>query len=419
MGFRSSTWSEGTTDLPLTSKRVAKLVRRSTGRFHDGHGLYLQVFNRNSASWILRYVRHGKERMLGLGPVHVVGLAEARQRARAARLMLLDGIDPVEDRQAKKVAAKVAAAKTITFAACAEQYQAAHEGQWRNAKHREQSIGTLRQYAFPVFGELPVASIDTGLVLRCLEPLWGSKTETARRVRGRIERVLDWATVRGYRSGDNPARWKGHLSEALPQRTKTSVPHHPALPYSEIGEFMAELRATSGTPARALEFVILTAARSGEALGAKWEEIDLENRTWTVAAERMKAHREHRVPLSDAAFELLSALPVEDGNDHVFIGLRGGLSHSSLAHVLKRLRPVSVHGFRSSFRDWCDERTATPHHVAESALAHAIPSAVEKAYRRSDLFEKRRRLMDEWSRYCAQPASAGEVVPLRGASDAS
>jgi integrase len=332
--------------------------------------------------------------------------------------MLLDGIDPVEDRHAKKVAAKVAAAKTITFASCAEQYQAAHEGQWRNAKHREQFIGSLRTYAFPIFGELPVSVIDTGLVLRALEPLWGSKTETARRVRGRIERVLDWATVRNYRSGDNPARWKGHLSEALPQRTKTSVPHHPALPYTEVASFMAELRATSGTPARALEFVILTAARSGEVLGAKWAEIDLENRTWTVPAERMKAHREHRVPLSDAAVELLSALPVEDGNDHVFIGLRGGLSHSSLAHVLKRLRPeVSVHGFRAAFRTWCDEQTSYPHHVLEQALAHAIPSPVEKAYRRSDLFEKRRRLMDEWAAFCAQPAKTGEVVPLR-ASDA-
>jgi integrase len=406
--------------MPLTSKRVAKLVRHSTGRFHDGHGLYLQVFNRNSASWILRYVRAGKEHMLGLGPYHLVGLAEARQRARAARLQLLDGINPIEHRKAKKVEAAVAAAKTITFAECAKAYQAAYESQWRSVKHRQQFLGTLQQYAFPIFGHLPVNAIDTGLVLRALEPLWGSKTETARRVRGRIERVLDWATVRNYRSGENPARWKGHLSEALPQRTKAQVPHHAALPYGEIAEFMSSLRAQAGTGARALEFTILTAARSGEVLGAKWSEIDFENRIWTIPASRMKAGREHRVPLSDAAIELLQNLPLENGNDFVFLGGRGaGLSGAALAAVLKRIRPdLTVHGFRSSFRDWCDEQTSYPHHVAEQALSHVVGNAVERAYRRSDLFEKRRRLMDEWGKYCSQPASAGEVVPLRGVSDA-
>jgi integrase len=403
--------------MALTSKRVAKLVRHATGRFHDGHGLYLQVFHRNSASWILRYVRHGREHMLGLGPIHVVGLAEARQRARAARLQLLDGIDPIADRQAHQLAAKVAAAKMITFASCAEQYQTAHEGQWRSRKHREQFIGTLRQYAFPVFGTLPVAAVDTGLVLRALEPLWGAKTETARRLRGRIERVLDWATVRNYRAGDNPARWKGHLSEALPARTQAQVPHLAALPYGEIAEFMAALRAQHGTGARALEFTILTAARSGEVLGAKWSEIDFANRTWTVPAERMKAAREHRVPLADAAITLLQSLPSEDGNDFVFVGGRGaGLSGMAMPHWLKRLRPdVTVHGFRSSFRDWASEQTSFPPEVCEQALAHTISNAVERAYRRGDLFEKRRRLMDEWGRYCARPVGTGEVVPLRSA----
>jgi integrase len=405
----------------LTSKRVLKLVRHSTGRFHDGHGLYLQVFNRKSASWVLRFVRHGKERMLGLGPVHVVGLAEARQRARAARLQLLDGIDPVAERKAKKVAHAIEAAKTITFAECALAYQAAHEGQWRSAKHREQYIGTLRQYAFPVFGELPVAAVDTGLVLRVLEPLWGSRTETARRVRGRIEKVLDWAAVRNYRSGDNPARWKGHLAEALPQRTKTSVPHHPALPYAEVASFMSELRAQDGTGARALEFTILTAARSGEVLGARWGEIDLENRIWVVPASRMKAQREHRVPLSGPTIELLRALPVEDGDDHVFIGAKAGVGLSTMAmpHYVRRMRSnITVHGFRSSFRDWASEQTSFPHEVCEQALAHTITNKVEAAYRRGDLFEKRRRLMDEWAAYCARPVVTGEVVPLRGASDA-
>jgi integrase len=403
--------------MPLTSKRVAKLVRHATGRFHDGHGLYLQIFNRKSASWILRYVRHGREHMLGLGPVHLVGLAEARQRARTARLQLLDGINPIEHRKAKKVEAAVAAAKTVTFAECAKAYQAAYESQWRSAKHRQQFIGTLQQYAFPIFGQLPVSAIDTGLVLRALEPLWGAKIETARRVRGRIERVLDWATVRNYRSGENPARWKGHLSEALPQRTKAQVPHHAALPYGEIAEFMSALRAQAGTGARALEFTILTAARSGEALGAKWSEIDFENRIWAIPASRMKAGREHRVPLSDTAIELLQNLARENGNDFVFLGGRGaGLSGAALAAVLKRIRPdLTVHGFRSSFRDWCDEQTSYPHHVAEQALSHVVGNAVERAYRRGDLFEKRRRLMDEWGRYCAQPARAGEVVPLRSA----
>jgi integrase len=408
--------------MPLTPKGIAKLVRHSTGRFHDGHGLYLQVFNRKSASWVLRYVRAGKEHMLGLGPVHVVGLAEARQRARAARLQLLDGLDPVEERKAKKVAAKIAEAKSVTFAECAQAYQAAHEGQWRSAKHREQYIGTLRTYAFPVFGELPVSAIDTGLVLKVLEPLWGSRTETARRLRGRIEKVLDWAAVRNYRSGDNPARWRGHLAEALPQRMKTTVPHHAALPYAEVAEFMSELRAQSGTGARALEFTILTAARSGEVLGAKWSEVDLENRIWVVPAERMKAQREHRVPLSDPAIALLQSLPTEDG-DFVFIGGKAGAGLSTMAmpHWLKRLRPaVTVHGFRSSFRDWAAERTNYPNHVVEMALAHHIGDKVEAAYRRGDLFEKRRRLMDEWAAYCARPVVTGEVVvPLRGGGDAS
>jgi integrase len=405
--------------MALTSKRVAKLVRHSPGRHHDGHGLYLQVFNRNSASWILRYVRNGREHMLGLGPVHTVGLAEARQRARAARLQLLDGIDPVAERKAKKVEVAVAAAKAITFAECARSYQVSHEGHWRSAKHRQQFASSLRRFAFPIFGHLPVKAVDTGLVLRVLEPLWSDKPETARRMRGRIEAVLDWATVRNYRSGDNPARWKGHLKQALPQRGKLSVPHHPALPYGEIAEFMSQLRAQTGTGARALEFVILTAARSGEAIGAKWDEIDFASKTWTVPASRMKAGREHRVPLSDPAMELLQSLPVEDGNPFVFIGRRDRLSVTAMSYALKALRrDITVHGFRSSFRDWASEQTSFPHEVCEQALAHTISNAVERAYRRGDLFEKRRRLMAEWGRYCAQPASAGEVVRLRGASDA-
>jgi integrase len=401
--------------MALTAKRIARLVRKSPGRHHDGHGLYLQVVNPKSASWILRYVRHGKERMLGLGPVHLIGLKQARERARAARLQILDGIDPVEDRKAKKAERALAAAKTVTFADCARQYHAQHEGKWKSAKHREQYLGTLEQYAFPVFGSLPVAEIDTGLVLKVLEPIWTSKMETARRVRGRIETVLDWAGVRGYRSGDNPARWKGHLAEVLPARSVSAQPHHAALPYDELPTFMAELRARSGSGARALEFTILTAARSGEVLGAKWDEIDLASKTWTVPASRMKAGQPHRVPLAGRALELLNELYTEEGNDFVFIGGRGaGLSTMAMPHVLKQIRPeVTVHGFRSTFRTWADEQTSHPHHVVEQALAHSIGSAVERAYRRGDLFEKRRKLMASWAGYCARPAATATVVPLR------
>ena len=256
--------------MALTAKRVVKL-RKRPGRYHDGHGLYLQVFNPNSASWVLRYMRHGKERMLGLGPTRLVGLKEARELAREQhRKLKIDGIDPVEDRKAKKVEAALAAARTMTFAECAEAYFRQHEGKWRNAKHTMQFLTTLKRYAFPTIGQLPVASIDTPLVLKCIEPHWGTTTETASRVRGRIASVLDWATVRGYRTGDNPARWKGHLSEVLPARGSIAkVEHHPALPYTEVAEFMADLRSREGVSARALEFTILTAVRTGEVIGAQ------------------------------------------------------------------------------------------------------------------------------------------------------
>jgi hypothetical protein len=254
----------------LTAKKIAKL-RRKCGRHHDGHGLYLQVVNPTSASWLLRYVRHGRERMLGLGPLQIVALKEARERAKAARLQLLDGIDPVEARQAAKAERALVAAKLMTFADCAVAYHAQHEAKWRNAKHRAQFLSTLKQYAYPILGNLPVAGIDTGLVLKCIEPIWQDKTETASRVRGRIESVLDWATVRGYRSGDNSARWKGHLDQVLPGRgTIAKVEHHAALPYDEVPEFMATLASREGSAARALEFCILTAARTGEVIGARW-----------------------------------------------------------------------------------------------------------------------------------------------------
>jgi integrase len=356
--------------------------------------------------------------MLGLGPLHTVTLAEARQRAKAARLQLLDGIDPVEDRKAKKLERVLASARTMTFSECAAAYFAQHESKWKNAKHAAQFVSTLKQYAGPI-NSLPVASIDTGLVLKCVEPHWATKTETMSRVRGRIEAVLDWATVRGYRNGDNPARWKGHLDQVLPSRSSIAkVEHHAALPYRELPGFMQELRTREGVAARAVEFTILTAARTGEVIGAQWDEIDPTTATWKIPAGRMKGSREHRVPLSARAVELLGELYREDGNDHVFLGSRkGGLSNMGLAAVLKRMdrHDITVHGFRSTFRDWAAEQTNTANFVVEAALAHIVADKVEAAYRRGDLFEKRCKLMEAWARYCSRPVAEGAVVPLRRA----
>jgi integrase len=352
----------------LTTKRIARL-RKRPGRYHDGHGLYLQVLSPNSASWILRYVRQGKERMLGLGPLRLVGLKEVRIRAREEqRKLKLDGIDPVEDRKAKKAAHILATAKSMTFKECAEAYIALNRGAWKNAKHGAQWSATLKTYVYPHIGNLPVADIDTGLVLKCIEPIWHEKTESASRVRGRIESILDWATVRNLRKGDNPARWTGHLEHTLPAKGKIAkVEHHAALPYRELPAFMQELRPREGSAARVLEFTILTAARTGEVIGAQWSEIDFDTKTWTVPAGRMKGSREHRVPLSERALEVLHGLHREDGNDYVFIGAQrgGGLSSMSMNAVLNRMdrNDITVHGFRSTFRDWAAERTNFANHV--------------------------------------------------------
>jgi hypothetical protein len=290
--------------MQLTAKRVATLVKRP-GRYHDGHGLILVVINPNNASWQLRYQRNGRERWLGLGPLHTVTLKDARERARAARLQLLDGIDPIDVRRAERAKAT----QVVTFKAAAEAYKALHEQKWRNAKHRKQFLASLDCYAYPVLGDMTVSTIDTAAVLRVVEPIWLSKTETANRVRGRIESVLDWATVWGHRSGDNPARWKGHLAGVLPAPGAVARrSHYSALPWAQVAAFMAELRTREGIPARALEFTILTAARTGEVVGARWSEIDLETHTWVIPAARMKSRREHRVPLSPKA--QLSCCPV-------------------------------------------------------------------------------------------------------------
>jgi integrase len=360
---------------------------------------------------------------MGLGPLHTVNLKEARERARRARQRLLDGTDPLDARKAERAAQALEAARSLAFEEAAQQYFEAHEKKWRNAKHRAQFLSSLRAYAFPKIGRLPVADIDLGLVLKVIEPIWRDKTETANRVRGRIESVLDWAAVRGYRTGENPARWRGHLEHVLPARGRIARPnHHPAMPYADLPAFMLALTQREGVAARALEFAILTAARTGEVIGATWDEIDLAAKVWIIPARRMKGGREHRVPLSDRALQILKSLPHEEGNNHVFIGLRGyRLSNTAMAALLKRMGRdnTTVHGFRSTFRDWAAERTNYPNHVVEMALAHVIDNRVEAAYRRGDLFEKRRRLMAEWSRYClSTPATvtADHVVAMRAVS---
>jgi integrase len=400
--------------MALTEKKIAKL--KEPGRYGDGHGLYLQVQSRSNRSWLLRYERNGRgERWMGLGPLHTINLQEARERARKARQLLLDGVDPLDARSAQRTAQALEAARTITFEKAAQAYFDAHERGWKNAKHRVQFLTTLNRYAYPKIGNLPVAAIDVGLVLKVIEPIWQDKTETANRVRGRIEAVLDWSTVRGYRAGDNPARWKGYIENVLPPRRKIQKRvHHAALPFADLPEFMAALSQRDGVAARALEFTILTAARTGEVIGATWDEIDLKEKTWTVPADHIKGGREHRVPLSGCALEILHAAPREKNSPFVFIGPRkGGLSNMAMASALARMGrdDITVHGFRSTFRDWAAERTGYPNHVVEMALAHVVGDKVEAAYRRGDLFAKRARLMTDWAKFAtAKPANADEKV---------
>jgi integrase len=368
--------------------------------------------------------------MYGLGSARDFTLKEARQRARAARQLLADGLDPIDAKKAARAAQALEAAKAITFEQAAQQYFDQHQKEWKNPKHRAQFLATLKDYAFPKIGKLPVGAIDTGLILKVLEQrhanypeqrLWDAIPETASRLRGRIEAILDWASVRGLRQGDNPARWKGHLSNALPTRGRSrKAKHHAALPYREVGDFIAQLRRREGVAARALEFTILTAARTGETIGATWPEIDTTGKLWTVPAGRIKGGKEHRVPLSDRAIEILAALPREDSNPHVFIGPnRGsGLSNAAMAAVIDRTKryDITVHGMRSTFRDWAAEQTSYQNHVVEMALAHSVSDKVEAAYRRGELLEKRRRLMVDWARFCSTPArKAGDiVVAIRG-----
>ena len=395
------------------------------GRHADGGGLHLLVKDTGARSWVYRFMLKGKSRDIGLGPAGPGGisLADARDLATALRLRVKAGIDPLEERQRSEAEAKVAeqAAKVagITFKAMAETHIAANKDSWRNAKHKQQWENTLKTYAYPVIGDLPVAEVDTPHVLKVLEPIWREVPETASRLRGRIETVLDSAKARGYRQGENPARWRGHLAQILPARTKLSRGHHKAMPYEAIPAFMELLQKRKAVAALALEFVILTAARTGEVIAAEWSEVDLAKAVWTVPAERMKAGREHRIPLSSRAVVILEETK-QLGGKYLFPGAqRDKLSGMAMAMLLRRIKQdVTVHGFRSTFRDWAAECTGYSHEVAEMALAHTISNAVERAYRRGDLFEKRRRLMVDWAAYCATGgAVAGDnVKQIRGAA---
>jgi integrase len=405
---------------------VAVARKKKPGRYSDGHGLYLRVSEypnrdgkpQHSKGWVFRYQIAGHERMMGLGALHDVSLAQARALVRECRLLLVQGLDPIAARQAKRQGVRLAAAREVTFKQCAEKYIAAHRASWRSTIHSEQWPRTLATYVYPTIGALAVADIDTALVLKCIEPIWREIPTTAMRVRGRIEAVLDWAKARDFRAGENPARWKGHLANLLPARTKLQGGNHrPALPYTQAPAFMAELRAREGIAARALEFTILTAARSNEAIGATWAEIDLMAKLWTVPAERMKTGRAHVVPLSDRTIKILQELPRIAGCNYLFPGAKAGqsINRFGMLELLRSMRAgVSVHGIRSTFRDWCGDRTNYARDVVEAALAHRIADQVEAAYRRGTAIEKRRHLMNDWARYLAQPAADGDTVVAIG-----
>jgi integrase len=408
----------------LSARKVATAKPKRGRRalfLSDGANLNLQISFADDGktvrkSWVFLYQLNGRKRAMGLGPTYTVGLAEARAKAKALRQMLLEDRDPIEEREAAHRAKLAEAAKLMTFQQCAEAYVRLHESGW-SSEHRSQWHASLRLYVLPKIGDVPVRDIDTAMVMQIIEPIWSAKTVTAGRVRARIEAVLEYATAHKFREGDNPAR----LLAALPKQSKIApVGHLTALPWQDVPQFMSELRGLKSTAARCCEFLILCAARSGEAIGATWDEIDLKAKTWVVPPERMKARKEHRVPLSARALEILG--PKGDG--YIFGGTRV-LGETALRRtVLAKLRPgatrwrssITTHGFRASFKTWCGESTNFAAETIELALAHAIGNKTEQSYERGDKFEKRRRLMDKWSKFCTEgaPAAAAVVTPLRG-----
>lgn len=404
---------------PLAAKNA------KPGRHADGGGLHLLVKESGARSWVYRFMLNGKSRDIGLGTAgpNGISLSQARDARDALRLKVKAGIDPLDERKREAAqalaAAQAAQVAGVTFKAVAEVYIGANEGSWRNDKHRQQWKNTLATYVYPVIGELPVAEVGTAHVLQILEPIWKAKAETASRVRGRMETILDAAKARGYREGENPARWRGHIAQILPARSRLTRGHHKAMPYEAIPAFVGALRKREAVAALALEFTILTAARTGEVIGAKWDEVDLDKAIWTIPASRMKAGKEHRVPLSPRAVEILKSTQGLRA-EWLFPATKGGkMSGMAMTMLLRRMKvDVTVHGFRSGFRDWSAECTGYAHEVAEMALAHTIENKVERAYRRGDLFDKRRRLMDDWATYCARGEALGEaVMPIRSYVD--
>ncbi|MCP1915919.1 integrase [Bradyrhizobium elkanii] len=396
------------------------------GLYGDGNGLYLQVSKSQTKAWVFRFMIAGVARKMGLGDYDRVTLAEARKKASAAHLLVVDGIDPIADRDARKAAQAAEKAKALTFRECAEGYIAAYRSGWKNAKHAAQWTSTLETYAYPVIGKLPVQMVETAHITKILQPIWTEKTETANRVRGRIEKVLDRAKVLELRTGENPARWRGHLDQVLPAKSQVApVEHHPALPYAEIPDFMAKLRARDSISARALEFTILTAARTGDTIGGKLNEVNEAAKLWTIPKERVKGKKgarknDHVVPLSKQALAVLEVTPSE--GEFLFPGGEkgAGLSNAAMSELLKGMgyKPeyATVHGFRSSFKDWCADMTGYPNEMSEIALAHTVDDKTERAYRRSNMIEKRRRLMQDWANYCASTprVTSASIVPLRG-----
>lgn len=398
----------------MRNRLTVKFVERVTvpGTYADGGGLYLQVQKRKDGStarsWVVRYrSEEGRMREMGLGTFDLVPLANARDKAIDARRSAANGADPIDERQARRAQLRAVHTPLMTFKQCAKIYIDAHKGSWKNESHREQWSATLKKYAYPVFGEKPVREIDQAGVFAVLDPIWSTKTETASRLRGRIEAILDWAKVRGYREGENPARWKGHMAKAFPARTKIQpIQHHPALPYKELPDFMANLLAIESIGAKAFAFCILNVTRTSETLLAERTEFDVDECIWIIPAQRMKARKEHRIPLSDAAMKLFKAVSQLSDPDFKYLfesTKKAGepLSNMTFLTMLKRMerQDLTAHGFRSTFRDWAAETTSYPREVAELALAHAIGDKVEAAYRRGDLLEKRRSLMNDWATF--------------------
>ncbi len=414
----------------LTIKRIERLISEAEReietnpdfkgrRFRDERGLYLQVRGAENSCWLLRYKFQKRERLMGLGPLELVDLEAARARAFEARKLLSAGVDPLAERAKEKAARVAETHRNLSFETVAQQYFDQHQAKWRNKKHRQQFLSTLKRYAFPLLGSMPVADIERRDVLAVLEKdnFWQSKHETADRVRGRIETVLDFAAARDLRNEKNPARWRNNLALILPKIGADK--HHAALPYAEVAGFMVKLRKRSGTAAKALEFLILTASRTGEVIGAQWDEINLPEKIWTIPGSRMKAGREHRVPLTDEAIAVLNSLTRDEENEFVFRGERKVcLSCMAMSTLLRRIEmdEITIHGFRATFRTWAAEKTSIASDIAEAALAHAPKNQIIAVYQRGDLLERRRELMRVWARFVSEPFCGANVLPMKVAT---